>query len=187
MPADSRDMVEEAARDIWRFFKSEPEWFDANKSLGGPQWLINRLRALSASPARGEGDAPVAWWIKRTNAAAGFGRPKVFVTEEASEGDLKQWRRNGYEVHPLVFGDTHPTPATPAGEELREAEGRFVAGPVWREAEITDEDGEPIWTSGVQTIGGYSVIATVHGGSEAEVTARRDAILAALQPQAEGE
>ncbi len=54
--------------------------------------------------------------------------------------------------------------------------GKLVAGSVWREAE---EEGE-VWTAEVQTIGGYNVIATVHGGSKAEAMARRDAIMQTL-------
>lgn len=48
---------------------------------------------------------PVAWRIARRKSDAGFGRPQVFTTDEASEGDLKQWRRNGYLVQRLIV---HP-------------------------------------------------------------------------------
>jgi hypothetical protein len=61
-----------------------------------------------------------------------------------------------------------------------------VAGPVWAE-EGAGEDGETIWTSEVQSLGGYGVIATVHGATEAEAIARRDLVLAALHaPRGEG-
>jgi hypothetical protein len=39
-----------------------------------------------------------------------FGRPQVFLTDEASDGDLKQWRLNGYEVTPLYASPVVPAP-----------------------------------------------------------------------------
>lgn len=62
---------------------------------------------------------------------------------------------------------------------------RFVTGPVWKEPDLTDEDGGPIWTSEVQGVGGWSVVATVHGEDEAEASRRAEAIcrmLNALPP-----
>lgn len=66
-------------------------------------------------------------------------------------------------------------PAIPASAGGAE---KFVAGPVWREEEEESE----CWTAEVQTLGGYYVVATVHGGSRDEAIARRDAIIAALCP-----
>lgn len=65
----------------------------------------------------------------------------------------------------------------PVSEGVKE---RFVTGPVWLEPDLTDEDGGPIWTSEVQAIGGYSVIATVHGEDEAEASRRAEAICRTL-------
>jgi hypothetical protein len=50
---------------------------------------------------------PVAWRIRRQRGDQGFGRPQVFLTEEASEGDLRQWRRNGYDITPLYASPDH--------------------------------------------------------------------------------
>lgn len=63
--------AEAAARDIWVYFKSfgragegageTGRWFDNNKSLGGPQWLIQRLAALSRPTGDGEAGATEAF------------------------------------------------------------------------------------------------------------------------------
>lgn len=60
--------------------------------------------------------------------------------------------------------------------------GAFVAGGVWK-LEGEGEDGEDLWKSEVQTMGGYGVVATCYGATQAEASGRRDAILAALQAQ----
>lgn len=56
--------------------------------------------------------------------------------------------------------------------EASSPHGHFVAGPVWQ--------GDECWTSEVQTFGGYGVVATIHGPTEAEVIRRRDVVLFAL-------
>jgi hypothetical protein len=53
-----------------------------------------------------------------------------------------------------------------------------VSGPVWQDEEC--------WTSEVQIVGGHEVVLTVHGGSEQEVVARRDACLATLAALRDG-
>jgi hypothetical protein len=64
-------------------------------------------------------------------------------------------------------------PRSPYSGDAREA---LIAGPVWQE---TGQEQE-CWTAEVQTFGGYSVVATVHGSSQADAIARQSAILAAL-------
>ena len=84
---------------------------------------FDRIKALVEAPvvaraeAQDEGAAgePVAWRIRRNKGGAGFGRPQVFTTDEATDGDLWQWRRNGYDVQPLY---AHPSP-TPAADADR--------------------------------------------------------------------
>lgn len=56
----------------------------------------------------------------------------------------------------------------------------FVTGPVWKEPDLTDEDDNPIWTSEVQTIGGWSVVAKVHGADATEASRRAEAICRTL-------
>lgn len=63
----------------------------------------------------------------------------------------------------------------------READGAaggedcpFIAGNSWKEPE------DDCWTSEVQIVGGHYVVATVHGATQAEAEARRDAVVAAL-------
>ena len=88
---------------------------------------FERIKALVEAPviaraeAQDEGAAgePVAWRIRRNKGDAGFGRPQVFTTDEATDGDLWQWRRNGYDVQPLY---AHPSP-TPAADDDRVREG----------------------------------------------------------------
>jgi len=72
------------------------------------------LKALEARTPAPEREV-VAWRVRRPTAAAGFGRPQVFLTDEASDGDLKQWRRNGYEVQPL-----YASPVVPVGVSREE-------------------------------------------------------------------
>jgi|GEM_PF-2348987 len=62
---------------------------------------------------------------------------------------------------------------------MSEREAQYVAGPVWQDPDGDGDDG-PLWTAEVQTMGGYAVVATVHGSTEQEATERRDRTLAAL-------
>jgi NTP pyrophosphatase (non-canonical NTP hydrolase) len=68
-------------------------------------------------------------------------------------------------THQPTYAD-QPTPA---------ADGELVPGSVWKEPE------DDCWTSEVQALGGYEVVATVHGATEAQAMIRRDLVLAALQ------
>ena len=104
------------------------EAFDIPQVIDGPlaEELRQRLDYARAALTQGEsrqtgwqdiatGD-PLAWHIRRRAEDAGFGRPQVFTTDDASEGDLRQWRRNGYEVTPLYALPAAPTPADGGGE-----------------------------------------------------------------------
>lgn len=144
--------------------------------------------ALSASPARGEGDAPVAWPDNDP-------RYEIDVTYEvwcgdnleASATDLSEARRYAAQYQPcsLLIATTyrqpvdapraHPTPATPAGEELREAID-------WLALETANLE-----RSGARTYAGSGVDAALANSGarlDRERAARFRVILAALQPQA---
>lgn len=119
--------------------------------MGAPD-LCRCVKASAASPARGEGDAPVACY------------------HEPYQGSC---------VHCGVpFRNGRPTPATPAGEELQEVEKlrddlrKFADGCV----EARQWGGPTIWPD--------NPITDDRARAAAKVL---DAILAALQPQAEGE
>ncbi|RSU58593.1 hypothetical protein BRX36_20230 [Sphingomonas sp. S-NIH.Pt1_0416] len=68
--------------------------------------------------------------------------------------------------------DTNKTP-----DAVREA-SPYVAGPIWAEPE------DDCFTAEIQTVGGHSVIATVHGATRDEAEQRQHAILAALESRA---
>ncbi len=100
---------------------------------------FNVVTAMLAASPQGEGssaDTPVeavAWRVRRRKEDAGFGRPQVFTTDDASEADLKQWRVNGYDVQPLF---THPAPIKPSIDtgELRERVAQIIGEAVNRRA-----------------------------------------------------
>lgn len=62
-------------------------------------------------------------------------------------------------------------------DDVREA-SPYVAGPIWAETE------DNCFTAEIQTVGGHSVIATVHGSTRDEAEQRQLAILAALVSRA---
>jgi hypothetical protein len=109
----------------------------------------------------------VAWQVRRPKAEAGFGRPQVFLTDEASDGDLKQWRLNGYEVTPL-----YASPVVPVGVSREE----IAAGDIivrkrhgkWMADVVGDTAHSGGWSSPVDAVRGVKKYA--------------DAILAALRP-----
>lgn len=136
---------------------------------------FDRAKALAAQPSAGAQGEVVAWRYKYH----GDTEPTWGLSDDVSGLNPER-----YEIQPLYA--TPAQPDTGDVEALRE-DGPFVAGLVWQETDITDEDGNIIWTSEVQTAGGWSVIATVHGATEDEAKQRRDACLAALsKPNAPG-
>lgn len=111
-------------------------------NLLGP--LAAKQVGLSASPALGEGDAPVAW---------------RFMLDGG-------WQYSAIDPRPHISGTvqplyTHPTPSTPAGEELRERLENALAC--------------------IEKVPGKAHYALL---DQAEADIRE--VLAALQPQAEG-
>jgi len=81
-------------------------WKDAY--LDKARQALSRIDAALAESERDMTEQqPVAWRIRRQRGDQGFGRPQVFLTEEASEGDLRQWRRNGYDITPLYASPDH--------------------------------------------------------------------------------
>jgi hypothetical protein len=84
---------------------------DVSDERGSDAYKSQAIAAWNRRTPAPEVEA-VAWRVRRPKAEAGFGRPQVFLTEEASDGDFKQWRRNGYEVQPL-----YASPVVPVGRE----------------------------------------------------------------------
>lgn len=66
---------------------------------------------------------------------------------------------------------------TQTPDAVREARP-YVAGPIWAEPE------DDCFTAEIQTVGGHSVIATVHGSTRDEAEQRQRAILTALDSRA---
>lgn len=136
-------------------------------------------RALSASPARGEGDAPVAWRVVSPSGE----EHGLFYGFDAAHANAQP----GDTVKALY---DHPTPATPEGEELplgtpvevvfSEPEvGRqvlYVAGVMIGEPGMTEPE---YWLSDTWPVKSRGDITT-------DWKREQFTPLAALQPQAEG-
>lgn len=161
MPADSRDNCERRAGFCER--------------CG-----YRRCDAFSVSPARGEGDAPVAW----SPNGGEYGCPPILPPDTQvlvlrRSGDVTgpypagriEWHHQNVPSDPMFYRPFHPTPATPAGEELREALDNLrdeVAA--WSPEENAGHD-----------VGGDYYVTDFLSVKDLRT------ILAALQPQAEGE
>ena len=84
----------------------------------------------------------------------------------------------------VIGGEFTPLSHTPAkaGEDgVREAEDAcFIAADPVASPDDVDEDDNPLWTAEVQTVGGWSVVATVWGASPEQASARAIAVASAL-------
>lgn len=123
---------------------------------------INDALSALIAPSPGEGDAPVTWL------------DRDYDWDAISDSKKRDYEKAGYSMErynrPCYL---RPTPATPAGEELREKVARIVCRIVrtyqnheWPEGYTMDMEVENAWDDWLP---------------------EADAILAALQPQAEGE
>lgn len=96
------------------------------------------------------------------------------------EGDLAKLANEAVEALNSLFPVPDALSTTPARAEAQdEGAAAFVPGNVWK-CEGEGEDGEDVWQSEVQTMGGHGLVATVWGGSEEEAAQRRDAVFAVL-------
>lgn len=139
--------------------------------------------AFRLSPSSGE-PASVAGEVLPSNLA------------EIIEAEMKAWKgANGgiYAIHACALGVSialRSALSKPTPVEAGLGEAQFVATEPRTSEGDEDEDGNPVWCVEIQTIGGWSVVATVWGGRPGEASARGQAILAALSetpPSQEGE